>query len=78
MADPKTSKKKLRNIWLFTGGGGAVLLGTGISCAIESGFLKHSGVVWWQWVLGGTASLALVITGVILLIKSAFIEQNLK
>ncbi len=78
MANAKSSKKKIKNTWLLTGGGGAVLLGAGISCAIESGFLKHSGVVWWQWVLGGTASLALVITGVILLIKSAFIEQNLK
>ena len=78
MADAKDSKRKLRNTWLLTGGSGAVLLGTGISGAIECGFLKHSGGIWWQWVLCGTVSLVLVMVGIILLIKSAFMERDLK
>lgn len=60
------------------GGCGAVLLGTGVSCAIESGFLKHNSTLWWQWTLAGTGSLVLLISGIVLLIKAAFIERQLK
>lgn len=60
----------------MTGGLGAIFLGSGISCAIESGFLKHEGAQVWHWVLAGTGSLALIIAGVILLIKAAFLEQG--
>lgn len=75
MAD---SKKKLHRKWLFMGGLGALLLGTGISCAIESGFLKHNGAPVCQWALAGTASLAVLISGVVVLIKTAFLERGLK
>ena len=78
MAKSPISQKQLRVKWLILGGCGALLLGTGASCAIESGFLKHNGALWWQWALAGTGSLALLISGVILLIKVAFIEQELK
>lgn len=71
-------KKKLKRRWLLTGGFGAVLVGAGISCAIESGFFKNDGGPMLQWVLAGTGSLSLIILGVVLLIKAAFIEQRLK
>lgn len=72
------SKKKLKRKWLFRGGLGCLLVGTGVSFAIESGFLRHSGAPLWQWVLAGTVSLAILIYGVLMLIKTAFLEQKLK
>lgn len=72
------SRKKLYRKWLFLGGLGALLLGTGVSCAIESGFLKHNGAPTWQWVLAGTGSLTVLISGIVILIKTAFLERELK
>ncbi|MGC1515055.1 MAG: hypothetical protein WA810_05715 [Maribacter sp.] len=78
MANGVTQKNKLKRNWLLLGGFGTLLVGTGISLAIESGFLKHEGAVWWQWASAGTGALSLVIVGIILLIKAAFVEQRLK
>jgi hypothetical protein len=78
MAKSPISQKQLRVKWLIMGGCGTVLLGLGVSCAIESGFLKHNGALWWQWALAGTGSLSLLISGVVILIKAAFKERQLK
>lgn len=71
---PSTLKKR----WLWTGGLGATLVGLGISASIESAFLKHQGAEWWTWIISGTLSLSILITGIILLIKSGNMEKDLK
>jgi hypothetical protein len=64
-----------RQQWLLTGGVGAVLFGTVFSLGVEAGYWKHSGDPIWLWMLGGTAGIALMITGIVLLIKAARLER---
>lgn len=71
-------RKKLRKKWLFTGGAGASLFGFGLCCLIESGFLKYGNAPWHQWVPAGTASLCIVMIGVVLLLKASSMENQLK
>ncbi len=66
----------LRRKWWFLGGTGASLFGFGICCVVESGFLKHGGAPVWKWVLLGTLSLIILITGVVLLIKAGFVGEQ--
>jgi hypothetical protein len=68
-----TPKKK----WLLTGGTGAVLFGFGICAVIECAFLKHNGHSWWLWAGLGTLSLAVLILGVVLLIKAGLMEKEI-
>jgi len=58
-----------KRFWLF-GGLGTGLLGFGLSAIVESGFMKHSNAETWQWVLAGTLSLILIMTGVNFLFES--------
>ncbi|WP_031425508.1 hypothetical protein [Flavimarina sp. Hel_I_48] len=64
--------------WLLNGGLGAVLFGSGLSLAIESGFWKHSSEPWYFWVLGGTAGIGLTLSGVILLIRTGILKRELE
>ena len=73
-----SSYRKRRIRWWWQGGVGALLLGSGISCAVESGFLKHQDVPWYVWVLAGTGSFCLIIPGVVLLIKAGILENELQ
>jgi hypothetical protein len=58
-----------KRFWLF-GGLGTGLLGFGLSAIVESGFMKHSDAETWQWVLAGTLSLIVIMTGVNFLFES--------
>ena len=71
-------RKAKRKSWWLNGSLGSVLLGFGLCCTVESGFLKHSGEAWWVWTIAGTLSLALVVSGVILLIKAGTLGHELK
>ncbi|NQX78638.1 hypothetical protein [Gilvibacter sp.] len=57
---------------------GALLLGSGISVALECSQLKHNGADFWLWTLGGTAGIGLVLSGVVLLIRAGIINEQLK
>lgn len=70
-------KQKLyKRYWIF-GGVGTGLLCFGLSALVESGFLKHSDAPTWQWVLAGTLSLIVVMTGVNFLFESFRCKQKL-
>ena len=49
--------------WLLRAPVGLVLVGLGLSLAIEAGFYKHSGAVTWQWVGYGTLALVVFNSG---------------
>ncbi|MEM6894806.1 MAG: hypothetical protein AAGD88_07265 [Bacteroidota bacterium] len=70
--------KNLKKKWLLQGGLGASLFGLGLCCTIESAFLKHAGVVWYYWLSAGTISIAVTILGLVLLIKTGNLENQLK
>lgn len=65
-----------KRYWLF-GGLGSGLLGFGLSALVESGFLKHSEAPVWQWVVAGTLSLIVIMTGVNFLFESFRCKQEL-
>ncbi len=69
---------KAKRKWLWSGGVGATLVGLGVSASIESAFLKHQGAELWYWMLLGTLSLSVLISGIILLIKAGHMENSLK
>ena len=61
--------KLKKRYWMF-GGVGTGLLGLGLSALVESGFLKHSNAPNWQWIVAGTCSLILIMTGINFLFES--------
>lgn len=63
--------------WWLTGGAGACLFGFGLCAVVESGFLKHSGTLWWHWAGLGTVSLVITMLGLVLLIKAGIMEKEL-
>lgn len=65
-----------RRYWIF-GGVGTGLLGFGLSALVESGYLKHSAAPAWQWLVAGTLSLVLIMTGINLLFESFRCKQKL-
>jgi hypothetical protein len=65
-----------KRYWLF-GGLGTGLLGFGLSALVESGFLKHREAPVWQWVVAGTLSLIVIMTGVNFLFESFRCKQEL-
>ena len=71
-------RKVLKRRWWWYGGGGAALLGFGVCCTVESGFLKHGGEPWYVWAVWGTLSLCPVIAGIVFLIKAGLLEYELK
>lgn len=68
-------KNENRAYWLF-GGLGSAVLGFGLSLLVESGFIKHSSRPDWEWVLLGTFSLVLIMSGINFLFRS--FEAKLK
>lgn len=71
-------KQRKRKRWWSYGGVGAALLGFGLCCTVESGFLKHNGEPWYIWVIAGTLSLCLAIAGTIFLIKAGILGNELE
>lgn len=65
-----------KRYWIF-GGIGTGLLGFGLSALVESGVLKHSEAPAWQWILAGTLSLIVIMTGVNFLFESFRCKQKL-
>ncbi|WP_127845438.1 hypothetical protein [Psychroflexus aestuariivivens] len=63
------NKQLKKRYWIF-GGLGTALLGFGLSALVESGFMKHSDATTWQWVLAGTLSLIVIMTGINFLFES--------
>lgn len=72
------NQRKARRTWWIKGGVGAIMLGTGLSGAIESGFLKNNNEAGLLWILTGTLSLGLVISGVVFLIQAGLIDHELR
>lgn len=71
------NKQQLKKRYWMFGGVGTGLLGFGLSALVESGFLKHSDVLDWQWILAGTLSLIVIMTGVNFLFESFRCKQKL-
>lgn len=70
----KTYKKQ----YWRSGGIGTGLIGFGLSALVESGFLKHNPLTEiWQWVVAGTFSLIVVMTGINLLFHSFEAKQKI-
>lgn len=70
-------QEKLKRRWWLKGSLGTLFLGAGLSGAIESGFLKASVDENILWILAGTASLGLVISGVVFLIEAGIANYEL-
>ena len=70
--------QKKRKQWWFNGVTGAVLLGSGLSIALECSNIKQDGGDILTWVFGGTAGIGLVLSGVVLLIRAGIINHELK
>ena len=66
-----------RKKWWLNGFFGALLFGSGLSLAIESGFWKHDGSAWYYWVIGGTAGIGLALSGVVLLIRVGILKREM-
>jgi hypothetical protein len=62
--------KKSKGKWLISGGFGCILIGTGFSIGVEASHWKHDGDPLWVWVTGGTLGIAILMAGIITLIKS--------
>ena len=50
--------------WIIQAPLGLVLIGMGLSFAIEVGFLKHNGTDTWTWVGLGTVALVILNSGI--------------
>lgn len=66
-----------KNWWLY-GGFGALFLGLGITFAIESGFWKHDGSPWIQWVIGGIFGLSSAVIGAFMMVKAGVIHERMR
>ena len=71
------NKQQLKKRYWIFGGVGTGLLGFGLSALIESGFIKHSEADNWQWILAGTLSLVVIMTGINFLFESFRCKQIL-
>ena len=67
--------KKSKNKWLISGAIGCILVGAGFSIGVEAGYWKHSGEPWWVWIGGGTIGIAILMAGIITLIKSGQLNK---
>ncbi|AZQ44575.1 hypothetical protein [Nonlabens ponticola] len=72
-----TNQQLRRRYWIF-GGLGTGILGFGLTCLIESGFLKHGEAESWQWITAGTLSLVLIMTGLNLMLESLACKLKLQ
>ncbi len=66
-----------RRRWWLNGFFGALLFGGGLTFAIESSHLKHSGEDWILWASTGTAGLSLALVGVFLLIRAGVLKGEI-
>ena len=73
-----SNRKKLRREWFIKGTLGVLLFGFGLCCMIESGFLKHTGAAWYEWITAGTIALCITVSGVVLLITAGVLANELK
>lgn len=62
-------KKAKKQFWIF-GALGSLCTGFGLCLLIESGFTKHSEAPDWQWIVLGTLSLIIIMSGINFLFKS--------
>lgn len=65
-----------RKRWLLYGALGSILLGSGVSLAIEASHWKHDGDDLWLWAGAGTIGIALMVAGICVLIRTGQIENN--
>ncbi|HEA23393.1 hypothetical protein LCGC14_1797720 [marine sediment metagenome] len=70
--------KRKKRLWWIYGGTGSALLGLGVSCAVESGFLKHADEAWYIWATAGTISLCFIVAGVVFLIRAGLLDFEIK
>jgi len=70
--------KNTRRTWWILGSSGALLLGSGVSIALEASHYKHLGTTNWQWILGGILGIACIVSGVVFLIRAGIIAHELK
>ncbi|PRP66787.1 hypothetical protein [Nonlabens agnitus] len=78
MSKKKYTDQQLRSRYWIFGGLGMGILGFGLSALVESGFLKHSDAESWQWIMAGTVSLVLIMTGINFLLESFSCKIQLK
>lgn len=71
------NNKEKRKRWWFNGAFGALLLGSGISLAIDASHWKFQEYAEWHWIIGGTAGIGLVVSGVVLLIRAGILRREL-
>ena len=71
-------RKKLKTRYWVSGGIGSLLLGSGLSAIVECGFIKHSDAPDWQWIVGGTVSLIIFMSGINLLFDSFYNKLKLE
>lgn len=69
---------KRKKQWWFNGVVGALLLGSGLSIALECSHIKHSGGDFWLWTLGGTAGIGLLLSGVVMLVRAGILNAEIK
>lgn len=69
-------KFKSRKRWLWSGGLGSILFGSGISLAIEASHWKHAEAELWLWAGAGTLGIALMIAGICVLISTGQMDKN--
>lgn len=77
MKKQNLTNKQIRNRYWLHGGLGTAILGFGLCAFLESGFLKHSEVETWKWVVAGTGSLIFIMTGINFLFESYSCKQHL-
>jgi hypothetical protein len=56
--------------WSIQGTIGILLFGSGICMLMEAGFYKHTEPAMWKWVMVGTFSLIVLMSGLILMVDS--------
>jgi len=72
------TREQLKKRYWWFGGSGTGILGFGLSALLESGFLKHGGAETWLWIVAGTGSLILIMTGINFLFESFSCKQQLQ
>ena len=72
------AQKRLKKRYWWFGGLGSAVLGFGLCALVESGFLKHDKAEPWQWVVAGTVSLILIMTGLNFMFESFACKLKLK
>lgn len=69
--------KSKRWQWWFNGAFGAILLGSGFCLALEASHWKHNNESFWIWTIAGIVGIALLLSGIVLLIRAGIIKKEL-